>query len=228
MGYIRFLLALVIFTAASASAQVQATLKQIPMNAYFVAVNCPSGIQLDDQQIQDAISLTKLKYQEIGVNMLVRKIYRINDIHPELNGLYTREKQLAYAGQLSQVMGLARPRRVVHFVFCRMNEGYFAGYARGICKYHTRRNSSFNTSVSNGGMFSVNNEPRFMHSVYAIVHETGHLSGAWHVSSKTVMNPNALFYVNEMNGNLSWDPKSQYQIRQCLGAKSRKQALGLH
>lgn len=88
---------------------------------------------------------------------------------------------------------------------------YISGYATSVCAYG-RANP---VAYANGQMKNRAGEPRFEHSVVALLHEIMHLLGASHDLSQppSVMHPDALRY---LPGALPVSGRSINEIRQCV------------
>lgn len=125
---------------------------------------------------------------------------------------------LAYQSFMSRLDALkcyeatAKQRRYVltHFLappLVENNIKFVAGYASGICKKR-------GVSYSNVTMLSSFGEPREYVSIVATSHEIGHLLGASHTSTPSIMHMDAGYLAKSRRLGLA--PESRAQIRRCL------------
>ena len=95
---------------------------------------------------------------------------------------------------------------------------FIAGYASGICpmKFH-RLGVAYVAATS----FSEVGLPRFMHSLFAVMHELGHLVGASHDDAlpPSVMNHDIGKFLLSGLTNLQFSARSVGEIQACLGKK---------
>lgn len=89
------------------------------------------------------------------------------------------------------------------------NRDYFAGVSGGLCSLA----SGF--VVNYAGTMRTNGESGLNLAKHLIAHEMGHILGATHIETQSIMHPTALQYAEGTN-QIPFDIESVNQIRECL------------
>ena len=90
---------------------------------------------------------------------------------------------------------------------------WIGGQAYAVCGI---RRTLFSFAVGNAELVTSFGVDRWYHSAMIMVHELGHLFGARHIDTDTIMNPGATGLPVSMV-TLPWDIKSIQQIQRCIG-----------
>lgn len=157
--------------------------------------------------------------EEVGIELRLKNYVKRRNPFPKFTTLKKRE------ALLRKWEGYFRRRRnkaVLKFALTPplTDTGglfYLAGFANRTCAY-----KSINpVGYSVGEPVNPNGQARYIHSVYAMAHELGHLLGAEHCWSangrpQTIMHPAALAFVEAQGGRLYFDRLSVDSIRRCV------------
>lgn len=161
---------------------------------------------------QFAIAMTafaRAKFDAIGIKIKIGRVSYTKLINPQYDvtsyrlGVYWWQKHLPPRKNII--------RHVITPPFFYLGKYYLAGVAPGICVPRWK----YAMATSNAEMFSGLGEDRFYQSAVALTHEQGHILGAKHTITHTLMNYGALGFSDIKD--LQFSEESKHQIHNCLG-----------
>lgn len=157
-------------------------------------------------QAQSALRDVTQKFkQQLNLDVTFRVL--VGPRAPErLLQLANRDRVLSWA--ISRRSSIVQ-RGLALFVLPPLRAGrqlFTAGYSSGICRPY---GTSYVSITSHNQL----GQDRYWHGVFSMLHELGHLLGASHVASRTIMNSGALAFVN--GNNLGFEEVSKWEIRKC-------------
>lgn len=176
---------------------------------YLYAAHGANG--LTSEQVVLLFSQAKQQIRdELGIELYIKKFRQ--GPNPFDYGLDRRIEALNKWVKHSKTSGL-RPRKSLHLIITNpiaVNGQYWlAGYANGTC-FAGRKLS---VAVVSAEMFNHLGEPRFGHSIVALIHEIGHLLGSPHTVGHSIMNEDAMSLLG--TGELHFSTASYNAIRDC-------------
>lgn len=150
----------------------------------------------------------------LGITLRLRRVSSINKAYStDINQVLTSfGRWYKYVGNKHR----GNVRKTIHVVITGPLLGngnrYIAGYASKTCS----AGKQLSVVVINAQMFNQYGESRQTHNIASLVHELGHVLGSPHVTSESLMNPNALALVRD-NYIPPFDNLSFLSIMQCQG-----------
>jgi len=189
------------------------------------------GQMYPSQFIESVIPQVQETYAEIGVPVFFERVASYTGDFPAptletYGGAYYRALY-----RLARQLKVLRRNRVVFFVVPPSSDGgYMLGAARRFC-FRQGRNAVLYKAMAFavGQERNINGAYRLPWVSLEVNHEMGHSLNAQHVTSRTIMNTNALsIYQQELQaGNLTyeqslpWDKRSATQIQKCVNWRRR-------
>ena len=160
---------------------------------------------------QDAIAMREVtfyKFAQIGVKLKRGRVSYTKIKNPDYNLLTYDRGALFWQRHLPPRKNIIR--HVMTPPFYDIGLWFIGGVAPGICVVHWK----YAVSTSNAQLFNIDGLDRWWHSAIAMTHELGHVFGAKHTKSDSLMNIGALHY--EPVELLEFSPESANQIYKCI------------
>lgn len=161
---------------------------------------------------QDAIAMAavmRAKFASIGIKIRIGRVSYTKLINPDYtistytSGIFFWQKHLPPRANII--------RHVITPPFYDGKLFYIAGVAPGVCLARWK----YAVSTSNAQRTNLAGQDRFWMSAIAMTHELGHVFGARHTKSHSIMNFGALSFVD--TPALEFALESSRQIYQCIG-----------
>lgn len=192
----RFLLA---FLLSCSLAEAQT----IPVNIVIVKHSYATPTE---QQVYLRYAIERIK--ELGVTLKIKKLKIVSDTIKQ-NSLKQYTKRLSPWQNLAHYKGWCSDKEMCFMLLPPVfvgTEAFGGGVAQGIC----RVTGTAYAIARKYNSFGVN---RSLSSITAMSHELGHLLGASHIDTKTIMN-DAAMSIGELR--LPWDIVSREQVNRCV------------
>lgn len=206
-----------IWSAPSLLAQNIPQHRRVPVAFHCVVGTNPGS--LAPNECASVITRAKTHYRATArIRLLARTIRYINEPAPQL--ITSPSNGLLYLNYLRNMLAGSYPRRIKYVVgqpwIDAAGNSWILGYANTVCSVAPRR-IAYSVAYSLAANYNHRGEPRYWHSLNALIHELGHALGAEHSSETTIMHANALSYVRD--NILSWSDIDFGWINACLNTR---------
>lgn len=147
---------------------------------------------------------------QIGEPLVIRNYRFVTNPFPEEQKSLSKRLRLLrlWDGWLERRALSAEVNFVITPPFEEGGKYWLAGYAEGVCK---RKGVAYSTAER----FNNDGAPRFEHSKVAFLHELGHLVGAPHEDSNTIMHADATARTDSMT-KIRYSNQTSERIKKCL------------
>lgn len=170
---------------------------------------------------QDAIKMfgwAQVRFAEIGIKIKLRRCSFTGKRNPSVT-LANWQQQFWW--WIAQYWKRSLPRNQLLYVmippFWDRSVAWIAGQAYAICGI---RRTTLPMAVGNAEVYNQDGAYRWYHSAAVLAHELGHLFGAYHCQSQTIMHPAVTGLLIEMSA-VRFDIVSAKQIRKCVNLENR-------